>query len=125
MSDSNDLAEKIDDAADPALARSQAEAARSQLTGTLVEIQARLKPNALAREAMGELKGTAQKLALSGAQGLKRHPLAVTGGVAALGLFLARGPLLRLFNAYRDETPPPSKSLKPKRASARRKGPST
>ena len=123
MSDSESLPKEVDEVADPALARSQAEAARSQLAGTLVEIQARLKPKALAREAMGELKGTAQSLARSGAAGVKRHPLAVTGGVAALGLLLARGPLLRLFNHYRDETPPPSESLKPKRASARRKGP--
>lgn len=125
MSGDENLAGVIDDAADLVLARSRAEAARARLTGTLVDIQARLNPKALAREAMGELKEAAQDLARGGVAELKRHPVTLASGAAAIALLLARGPIRRLIEASRDETPQPSKSLKPKRASARRKGPST
>ena len=125
MSGDENLAGVIDDAADLVLARSRAEAARARLTGTLVEIQARLNPKALAREAMGELKEAAQDLARGGVAELKRHPVTLASGAAAIAVLLARGPIRRLIEGSRDETPQPSKSLKPKRASARRKGPST
>lgn len=125
MSGDENLGGVIDDAADLVLARSRAEAARARLTGTLVEIQARLNPKALAREAMGELKEAAQDLARGGVAELKRHPVTLASGAAAIAVLLARGPIRRLIEGSRDETPQPSKSLKPKRASARRKGPST
>ena len=124
MSGDENLGGVIDDAADLVLARSRAEAARARLTGTLVEIQARLNPKALAREAMGELKEAAQDLARGGVAELKRHPVTLASGAAAIAVLLARGPIRRLIEGSRDETPQPSKSLKPKRARARRKGPS-
>jgi ElaB/YqjD/DUF883 family membrane-anchored ribosome-binding protein len=124
MSAAEDLSAAFDDATDLALARRRAEAARARLTGTLVEIQSRLTPKALAREAMQELKEAAQEIARDGLDGLKRHPLTLAGGAAAIGLFLARGPLKHLIEVYLDETPEPPESLKPKRARARRKGPS-
>lgn len=124
MSASEDLSGALDDATDLALARRRAEDARTRLTGTLVEIQARLNPKALAREALEELKEAAQEIARDGLDGLKRHPLTLAGGAAAVGLFLARGPLKHLIEVYLDETPEPPESLKPKRARARRKGPS-
>ena len=124
MSGPGDLSAAIEDATDLALARRRAEAARARLAGTLVDIQARLNPKALAREAVEELKEAAQELARDGLEGLKRHPLTLAGGAAAVGLFLARGPLKHLIEVYLDETPEPPESLKPKRARARRKGPS-
>ncbi len=124
MSTRLNLPEAIDDAADLALAKRRAEDARARLASTLVEIQARLNPKALAREAVGELKEAAQEIAREGLEGLKRHPLALAGAAAAVGLLVARGPLRHLIDACLDETPAPPASLKPKRARARRKGPS-
>ncbi|MES1974863.1 MAG: DUF3618 domain-containing protein [Pseudomonadota bacterium] len=115
---------KPEDDDDLAVARRRAAVARSRLAGTLVDIQARLNPKALAREAVDELKGAAQGLAREGLEGLKRHPLKLAGASAAVGLFLARGPIKHLLDVYLDETPEPAESLKPKRARARRKGPS-
>ena len=124
MSPPKNLPEAIDDATDLPAARRRAEAARARLAGTLVDLQARLNPKALAREAMGELKEAAQEIGREGLESLKRHPLTLAGGAAAVGLFLARGPLKHLIEVYLDETPEPPESLKPKRARARRKGPS-
>lgn len=118
------LPEAIDDAADLALAKRRAEDARARLASTLVELQARLNPKALAREAVGELKEAAQEIGREGLEGLKRHPLALAGAAAAVGLLVARRPLRHLIDAGFDETPAPPASLKPKRARARRKGPS-
>jgi ElaB/YqjD/DUF883 family membrane-anchored ribosome-binding protein len=114
----------VPDDTDLAIARLRAERARARLAGTLVDIQARLNPKALVREAFDELKEAAQEIAREGIDGLKRHPLTLAGVSAAVGVFLARGPLKHLIKVYLDETPEPPESLKPKRAPARRKGPS-
>jgi ElaB/YqjD/DUF883 family membrane-anchored ribosome-binding protein len=124
MSTPKNLPEAIDDAADLPLAKARAEAARARLAGTLVDLQARLNPKALAREAVGELKEAAQEMARDGLESLKRHPLTLAGAAAAIGLFMARGPLRQFIEGDSDETPEPPASLKPKRARARRKGPS-
>jgi len=122
MSPPKNLPEAIDDATDLPAARRRAEAARKRLAGTLVDLQARLNPKALAREALGELKEAAQEIGRDGLESLKRHPLTLAGGAAAVGLLLARGPIKHLIDVYMDETPEPPASLKPKRAPARRKG---
>jgi ElaB/YqjD/DUF883 family membrane-anchored ribosome-binding protein len=109
---------------DLAVAKLRAEVARARLAGTLVDIQARLKPKALVREAMQEMKEAAQEVARDGLDSLKRHPLTLAGATAALGLLFARGPLRHVIDAYMDETPEAPASLTPKRARARRKGPS-
>ena len=109
---------------DLATAKRRAEAARTRLTGTLVDIQARLKPKALMREAAHEVKEAAQELARDGLDTLKRHPVTLAGATAVLGIFFARGPLRHVIDAYMDETPELPTSLTPKRARPRRKGPS-
>ena len=105
------------------LARSRAEAARTRLTGTLVDIQARLNPKALAREAAQELKEAAQEIARAGLDSIRRHPVTLVGATAALGIFFARGPLRHVIDTYLDETPAAPASLTAKRTRARRKGP--
>lgn len=112
------------DDGDLAIARRRSVVARARLAGTLVDLQARLNPKALAREAVQELKEAAQEIARDGLDSLKRHPLTLAGGMAAVGLFFARGPLRHFIEAYLDETPEQPESLTPKRARARRKGPS-
>jgi hypothetical protein len=113
---------RIPDDNDLAIAKRRAEAARTRLAGTLVDIQARLNPKALAREAAQELKEAAQEIARDGLDSLKRHPITLAGATAALGLFFARGPLRHVIDTYLDETPEAPASLKPKRARARPKG---
>lgn len=109
---------------DLAIARLRAKVARARLAGTLVDIQARLKPKALIREAVQEMKEAAQEVARDGLDSLKRHPIALAGATVALSLLFARGPLRHIIETYMDETPEPPASLTPKRARARRKGPS-
>ena len=71
--------------------------ARKQLAGTMVALQSRLKPSALARDAVEELKEVAGEFAQAGLDTAKRNPLAVAGSVAALSAFFARKPIARLF----------------------------
>lgn len=79
-----------DDRGELSTAEARSQLARSRLAGTLAEIQARLKPAALAREAIGELRETGQEIASAGLAAVKRHPLRVAGTVAAIGLVAAR-----------------------------------
>lgn len=110
------------DSVELAIAKSQAQTARQRLAGTLVELQARLNPKALAREAVQELKETGEEFARNGLDAVKRHPLTVGGIAAAIGLFLARRPIRQLLDKHPDETAVPLTSLTSKRASARAKG---
>lgn len=111
-----------DDSVDLTIAESRAQAARQRLAGTLVELQARLNPKALAREAAQELKETGQEMARDGLDAIKRHPLRVGGVAAAIGLLLARRPLRQLLGKRADETAAPLTSLTSKRARSRVKG---
>lgn len=88
-------------------AEARSERARRRLAGTLVEIQARLNPKALAREAAQELREAGQELAREGFETVKRHPLTIAGIATAVGLFLARRPLRSLVAHLPDETSPP------------------
>ncbi len=97
-----------------ALAAQRSEQARRRLAGTLVEIQARLNPKALAREAAQELREAGQELAREGMETVRRHPLTFAGVATAVGLFLARRPLRTLIAKLPDETPPAPPRLTPK-----------
>jgi hypothetical protein len=97
-----------------AIAEQRSEAARKRLAGTLVEIQGRLNPKALAREAVQELRETGEELAREGLEAARRHPLTVAGIMTAIGLFVARRPIRALIASLPDETPPPPPRLTPK-----------
>lgn len=71
--------------------------ARRQLAQTVVALQSRLKPSALARDAVEELKEVGGEMARSGIAAVKRNPLPTVGVVALLTAFVARKPLARLF----------------------------
>lgn len=71
--------------------------ARRQLARTVVALQSRLKPSALARDAVEELKEVGGELARSGIDAVKRNPMPAVGVVALLTAFVARKPLARLF----------------------------
>lgn len=74
-------------------ARSDATQARSRLTGTLIGLQQRLKPSALLEEAVEELREKAEALAKEGIETIKARPVATAGAVAAVLVYLFRGPL--------------------------------
>ncbi|MDQ2879225.1 MAG: DUF3618 domain-containing protein [Pseudomonadota bacterium] len=95
-------------------AKQRSERARQQLAQTLVEIQNRLNPKVLAREAAQEIRQAGEELARDSLEVAKRHPLTLAGVAAGVGLFLARKPLRHLIGTQRETTPPPKSSpLKP------------
>ena len=83
---------------DDELAKAEAGSAdaRQQLAKTVVALQSRLKPSALAREAMEDLKEAADEVIRQGADTIRRNPVQTIGIVAALTAFIARKPLARL-----------------------------
>jgi len=85
---------------DDELVRAEANSAeaRQQLARTVVALQSRLKPSALAREALEDLKEAGGEMARSGVEAVKRNPLPALGVVAALTAFVARKPLARLLH---------------------------
>jgi thioesterase domain-containing protein len=84
---------------DDELAKAEAESseARHRLAMTVVALQSRLKPSALARDAVEELKEAGGEMARSGLEAVKRNPLPAIGVTALLTAFVARKPLARLF----------------------------
>ncbi|MGN6820874.1 MAG: DUF3618 domain-containing protein [Sphingomonas sp.] len=81
-----------------AKAEANSEQARQQLARTVVALQSRLKPSALARDAVEELKEVGGDMARSGIEAVKRNPLPAAGVAALLTAFVARKPLARLFH---------------------------
>jgi hypothetical protein len=82
-----------DPAHDLAEAERRAAAARERLSGTVAQLQSRLDPRQLAREA----KDAGTAAALAGVDGARRHPGIVAGAVGATTLLLARHRLMKLF----------------------------
>ncbi|HEX9931970.1 MAG TPA: DUF3618 domain-containing protein [Allosphingosinicella sp.] len=76
-------------------AKREAEAARRRLDTTLVALQQRLHPKALATEAWGEVKEKSSDLAEGALGAVKQRPGAVSLALGAAVLFLARDPLRR------------------------------
>jgi hypothetical protein len=80
-----------------AIAEANSAQARQQLATTVVALQSRLKPAALARDAIEELKEVGSDMARSGIETVKRNPLPIVGVAALMTAFFARRPLARLF----------------------------
>jgi hypothetical protein len=76
-------------------AKREAEAARRRLDSTLVALQQRLHPKALATEAWDEVKEKSSDLAEGALGAVKQRPGAVSLALGAAVLFLARDPLRR------------------------------
>jgi hypothetical protein len=91
---------------DDELAKAEANSAesRQQLANTVVALQSRLKPSALARDAIEELKEVGGEIAQAGVDTIKRHPVTATGVIAALTAFFTRKPLRRLFHRRSADT---------------------
>ena len=91
--------------ADPpqvAAARIEAERARGRLMQTAHVLQVRLSPRTLARDAWQGAKMKGADLTEDAVDAVRSRPLAATGVVAALALFLAREPLIDLAGKLAD-----------------------
>jgi hypothetical protein len=77
-------------------ARAEVEAARKRMLGTLAELQRQFAPHALVREAWESARDKGAELAEDAVDAVKARPLAATGVVAAIAMFLAREPLIDL-----------------------------
>jgi hypothetical protein len=89
------------ESANLAFARRNAEEARTKLWATFEEIidyaqdlQRRLEPSHLARDAWEAAKSKGADMAEDAVDAVRSRPVAATGIVAALALFLAREPLI-------------------------------
>ena len=83
---------------DPGLARierakAEAELARNRLTSTLGALQYRLRPGNLASDAWTGVKEKSGEMADDALQAVKDRPVAASGILAAIALFLARDPI--------------------------------
>jgi hypothetical protein len=83
-----------------AAAEANATAARERLSATVTELQQRLNPRRLAREAVSDM-ADAGSLAADSAG---RNPGALAGAVAIAGLFLARHRVAHLFGRPRAQS---------------------
>ena len=79
-----------------AAARIEAERRRARLIATAHELQARLSPGTLAKDAWQGAKEKGADLAEDAVDAVRARPLATTGVVAAITMFLAREPLMDL-----------------------------
>ncbi len=81
--------------------------ARARVTQTLGQLQDRLNPKTLARNAARDLTEAGSVIADKGAHTLKRNPGTVAGATAVAGLFLARHRIAGLFRRKsRDQIDP-------------------
>ena len=76
-----------------AAARIEVERSRARLMGTAQELQERLSPKTLAKGAWQGAKEKGADLAEDAVDAVKARPMAATGVVAAITMFLAREPL--------------------------------
>jgi hypothetical protein len=115
-------------------ARQRADQARERLFATFDELmdgfkhwQQRLEPSHLARDAWEAAKAKGADVAEDAVDAVAKRPVATTGVVAAIALFLARGPLLNLAGKLVKGKPrtgkpkaPASKSTKPRKPRAKK-----
>ena len=83
-------------------AKIEAERARARLMATANELQERLSPKTLARDAWQGAKHKGADLAEDAVDAVRARPVAATSVVAAIALFLAREPLMDLANRLVD-----------------------
>jgi ElaB/YqjD/DUF883 family membrane-anchored ribosome-binding protein len=105
------------DTAEIQAARTEVEHRRSRLMATAHELQDRLSPKSLAKNTWQGAKEKGADLAEDAVDAVRARPLAATGVVAAITMFLAREPLIDLAGKLFDG----AKAKSPKRRKASRK----
>lgn len=97
------------DAPERSVAEIEAAQARARLTGTLVDIQARLHPRALIRDAVAELRDTGVEIAQGAMAAARRNPGPLIGIGATLVAIFARDWLIDAFaNSEKPATASPA-----------------
>lgn len=86
---------------DLATAQRERAAARDRVTRTLGEIQDRVNPKTVARNAARDLTDAGTAIAATGVETARRNPGALAGVTALAGLFLARHRIVALFRRAR------------------------
>jgi hypothetical protein len=86
----------VSDSPEIAAARIEVERRRSRVMATAHQLQDRLSPKVLARDAWAGAKEKGASLAEEAVDAVKSRPLAAGGVVAAITMFLAREPLMDL-----------------------------
>ena len=84
------------DAPEIAAAKIEAERSRARVIATAQELQDRLKPKTLARDAWEGAKIKGADLAEDAVDAVKARPLAATSILAGIAMFLAREPLIEM-----------------------------
>ncbi|MFL6722388.1 MAG: DUF3618 domain-containing protein [Sphingomonas sp.] len=79
-----------------AAARAEVDRSRARVMATAHELQERLSPKVLARDAWQGAKEKGAGLAEDAVDAVRARPLTATGVVAAITMFLAREPLIDL-----------------------------
>jgi hypothetical protein len=113
----------LTDSPDIAAARIEVERRRSRVVSAAHQLQDRLSPKVLARDAWAGAKEKGATLAEDAVDAVKARPLAAGGVVAAIAMFLAREPLIELAGQLVDGVRARTKSRakpKPKKAPVRR-----
>jgi ElaB/YqjD/DUF883 family membrane-anchored ribosome-binding protein len=96
-------------------ARAEVDRSRSRLISTAHELQDRLSPKTLARNTWQGAKEKGADLAENTVDAVRSRPVAATGVVAAITMFLAREPLMDLAGKVVGKTrKKPASSRKPK-----------
>lgn len=100
-----------------AAAEADVETRRSQLFQTLDEIRELLAPRKLVQDAWESAKVKGADIAEDAVEAVKRRPVAVSGAVAALTMFLAREPikngLVSIYDAMTSKKPTRAKPAQP------------
>lgn len=103
-----------------AAARAEAERSRARLMTTAHELQERLSPRTLAKGAWQGAKEKSADLAEDAVDAVRARPVAATGVVAAIAMFLAREPLMDLAGKLIDGVGEKRKARSARKAKAKR-----
>jgi hypothetical protein len=95
---------------DAAEARARLFATFDDLLGAFKQLQQRLEPSHLARDAWEAAKSKGADIAEDAVDAVAKRPVATTGVIAAIALFLAREPLMDLAGKLVAGKPAKSKS---------------
>jgi ElaB/YqjD/DUF883 family membrane-anchored ribosome-binding protein len=100
-------------------ARIEVEHTRARLMSAAHELQERLKPKVLAKDAWQGAKEKGAELAEDAVDAVRARPLAASGIVAAITMFLAREPLMDLAGKLFDGIGEKRKTRKARKARSR------
>jgi hypothetical protein len=100
-------------------ARADVDRSRTRVMATAQELQERLSPKVLAKDAWQGAKEKGAGLAEDAVDAVRARPLTTTGVVAAITMFLAREPLIDLAGRLVDGVGEKRKSRKARKAESK------